>query len=680
MQDYLQWRSKLSLPEVFSADELLAYPGYIGNSVVFLTTTQPKVTETKSVSKDNKEKARFVLMLIDDNGGYCLTPDPFSLRTSINEYGGKPYWLYDDHLIFANQDDQCLYRQSCTEGRIGDPQRVSPLPSTDQRFMYSDVMAIDSRRYLAIVEHFSASRGAEKNHCFIGLIDADRPDVEPVQLVSGADFYSNLALGADGRLAWVQWNHPMMPWDDNQLFVARIEGGGSEPHRVRQIEEVNACANCRGASHCQLAFDQQGVLYFSVDFRGVCDDSKAGRARNFWNVYVFESGEARPLSQLQFEFGYPHWQYGDVRIVPACVATTEETGSMLAVGSDVLGDRLFLLNAKQGSCLEVYTQGSTIQHLACAGTGAFLAIEIDGLGRPKLSKFTLDGQGLTRRDVRAPAPYKYPVSRAQAIEYPTQDQQTAYGFYYAPVNQCGESEQANKAPPLIVMVHGGPTARAYGHFDIQKQFWAANGFAIFDVNHRGSSGYGRAYRDALYGNWGQLDTRDIVDGIDSLVAQGLADPERICIRGKSAGGYAVLRALTEYPKIFKAGACYYGIGNLATLSELTHKFEKHYTDRLIDEPYDSATASNADSRYFSRSPIHKIGMVESAMIVFQGGADKVVPPKVAHEVVNSLARNNIVHQYVEYPDEGHGFRDVRNNIDAWSKELEFYRSALSGEQ
>jgi len=211
---------------------------------------------------------------------------------------------------------------------------------------------------------------------------------------------------------------------------------------------------------------------------------------------------------------------------------------------------------------------------------------------------------------------------------------------------------------------------------IQKQFWTSRGFALFDVNHRGSSGYGRAYRDALYTQWGELDCTDVIDGIDHLVQLGNVDPERICIRGKSAGGYAVLRALTEYPDIFKVGACYYRIGNLATLADTTHKFEKHYTDRLIGESYNASYAQTAESNFYSRSPIHKVSQLKSAMIVFQGSLDKVVPPKVAHEVIEVLKQAQIDHEYVEYDDEAHGFRQVNNNIDAWTKELAFYRRIL----
>ena len=295
-----------------------------------------------------------------------------------------------------------------------------------------------------------------------------------------------------------------------------------------------------------------------------------------------------------------------------------------------------------------------------------------------VSQTSVPQTGVTKAIKVSQDRYELPVSLAKPIEYPCKDGGSAHAFYYPPIDHsANKSIQQNELPPLLVMVHGGPTARAYGHFDIQKQFWCSHGFAILDVNHRGSTGFGRQYRDALYGQWGLVDAQDIVDGIDWLIEQNLVDRDRVCIRGKSAGGYAVLRALTKHPSKFRAGACYYGIGNLATLAQITHKFEKYYTDRLIDEKYDKTTAHLHSSEYYQRSPINSVNQIRSAMIIFQGGLDKVVPPELAHEMVRSLTDNGVDHEYIEYSDEGHGFRVVSNNIDAWSRELSFYQSQLA---
>lgn len=252
----------------------------------------------------------------------------------------------------------------------------------------------------------------------------------------------------------------------------------------------------------------------------------------------------------------------------------------------------------------------------------------------------------------------------------------AHGYYYIPHNPRFTAPDGH-LPPLLVMVHGGPTSRATRSLDLSRQYWTGIGFAVFDINHRGSTGHGRRYRQYLLGRWGQVDIDDIVDGIDFLVNQSLVDPAKIIIRGKSAGGYTVLRALTQYPNYFCAGGCYYGIGNLSTLTAKTHKFESNYTDRLIGETYDEADAKAKDSEYYKRSPINFIHRVVSPTILFQGLDDPVVPPDLSREVVDVLAAHNIDHEYVEYPGEGHGFRKSETNIDALQKETLFYQRILA---
>ena len=224
------------------------------------------------------------------------------------------------------------------------------------------------------------------------------------------------------------------------------------------------------------------------------------------------------------------------------------------------------------------------------------------------------------------------------------------------------------------MVHGGPTGSASPAFAPLKQYFTTSGFAVFDVNHRGSTGFGRDYRQRLLGNWGEIDTSDIADGIQFLVDQGRADADAVFIRGGSAGGYAVLRALTEFPDLFRGGASYYGIGNLITLAEITHKFESRYTDQLIGEPYDPATASLPSSRYTQRSPSFFMDQIRCPVIVFQGLEDKVVPPALAEEIIATLKRNGVAHEYHAYEGEGHGFRQIETRIDSLKRELEFYQA------
>jgi dipeptidyl aminopeptidase/acylaminoacyl peptidase len=226
------------------------------------------------------------------------------------------------------------------------------------------------------------------------------------------------------------------------------------------------------------------------------------------------------------------------------------------------------------------------------------------------------------------------------------------------------------------MVHGGPTARTVPVLDPARQYWTTLGFAVLDLNYRGSSGYGRRYRQSLLGHWGEMDVEDIIDGIDYLIQQDRVDPGQVCIRGRSAGGYAVLRALTCYPDRFHAGACYFGIGNLVTLARTTHKFESRYIDRLLGEKFDPERALQPDSLFYRRSPVHYMDRLRSPVIVFQGKDDKVVPPKLSREIVRVLQLHNVAHEYVEYEGEGHGFRQTDTNVDALSRETAFFLKIL----
>jgi len=686
MTDYLQWQSDLSLEEVFAGSELFSYPTPLSaeqTSKSFIYLTQLK-----------EENSRSVLMncVLGNDGLYkrqCITPKPFNCRTNVNEYGGKPFWVFDKHIVFVNQADQCLYRQTIKSNEITQPECISCLAG-DQQYMYTDIHQLDQDNYLAIVESGNLLENHIENQSFLGLINSQKNDVPPVALVSGADFYCNLVVSHQRNLvAWVEWQHPTMPWDDNQLMIAEIVGAASQPS-IDKSQPIDLGAP---ASVCQLLFADNDSLYFSADFSAShasslsvsgakLSSSKVSNSANYWNIYCYEPSrkELQQVTQLQAEFGYPHWQYGDHRICQ------KDADSLLAVASYPEYDALYQIKLSNHSTTKL-TELVGLQSLASnysltngsltnKAAKAYSVLAVQQYNNRHSSIVEHRDDTLESIEITSARSQQYTgqISDAQHITFSTRDQQLAHGFYYAPAN---EHYQNDTPPPLLVMVHGGPTARAYGHFDLQKQFWTSRGFAIFDVNHRGSSGYGRRFRDGLYGQWGIVDTNDIVDGVQALIDQGLAAPKQICIRGKSAGGYAVLRALTEYPKLFCAGACYYGIGNLITLADTTHKFEKYYTDRLIGESYNAASAQKKESAYYQRSPINKVDKIASAMIIFQGMQDNIVPPEVAKEMVAALKIANLEHVYIEYQDEGHGFRQVNNNVDAWSRELAFYQHVFA---
>lgn len=666
MTEYLNWQSKLTLEHVFAKGESFSFPSLLNTGFIYLSHI--KEENNRCVLKYKKSCAE---------EGICITPAPFNLRTKINEYGGKPFWVLGDQIYFSNHLDQRIYRQNIDleQGLTNDPVVVTPESKSNQSRMYADLVDCAPDWMLAIVETSFDDHSKENCHS-IQAFSKESNRFKISELVTGASFYSNLVISNDrSKVAWVQWDHPDMPWDETQLWVADISIDDNRPSFVNQerVELVQRDAFEKlTSSVCQLIFANNGTLFFSVDFQG----SDPSNTNNFWNVWCYQFGDkpAAQVSSLPLEFGYPHWQYGDARIVQL------DEQHLLTFATNADGDELFLINQETLKVSAISTANykqKSFQNLSSNGRGKAVSVMLSVDTNPCVIALNVEHHQLDVPSILLSNPNLISteeISVAEHFAFETRDKTVSYGYYYPPVNCDYQNETA---PPVIVMVHGGPTARTYGYFDIQKQFWTNRGFAIFDVNPRGSTGYGRAYRDALYAQWGVSDISDIVDGIQYLVSIGKVDPVKVCIRGKSSGGYAVLCALTDYPDIFQAGACYYGIGNLATLQEVTHKFEKFYTENLVNERYESELSKLPSSRFYQRSPIHKISNLQTSMIIFQGLEDKIVPPSVALEIVDALQKNDVAYSYVEYPEEGHGFRQIKNNIDALTQELSFYRSVLS---
>jgi dipeptidyl aminopeptidase/acylaminoacyl peptidase len=246
------------------------------------------------------------------------------------------------------------------------------------------------------------------------------------------------------------------------------------------------------------------------------------------------------------------------------------------------------------------------------------------------------------------------LSQPQAIAWQSSDGVAGHGLYYPPANPDFE---ATGAPPVVVYIHGGPTSQVFDAFNLEADFFTSRGYGYFAVNYRGSTGYGRAYRDALKGEWGRIDLQDTIEGCKALIARGLADPAKLVIKGGSAGGYTVLNALVHHPGFFKAGICSYGVSNLFTLEMETHKFEAHYNKPLV------GSLPEAAEKFHAWSPIFHADKIRDAVAIFQGSEDKVVPPEQSEQMVRALQSNHVPHLYKLYEGEGHGFRKKVNLID-----------------
>lgn len=558
-----------------------------------------------------------------------ILPAPFSARTRAHEYGGGAFALADGILYFSNDRDQLQYRLV-----PGDSPEVIA-PGTDRR--YADAVVDRHRhRLLCVCEDHGAA--GEPVNTIVAIDTKDRR--EPRVLLSGQDFYASPRLSPDGRqLAWLSWNHPDMPWDGTELWLADLGPDGS-PVNPRCV------AGGRDESVFQPQFAPDGTLYFVSD------------RNNWWNLYRLREGRIEALAPMEAEFGLPQWIFG-------MSAYAFDSARRLVCAFNRAGAwQLAVLDTETLRLEQIETPFSDISHVM-AGHGA--AVFVGGAPDLPASIVRLDlatRQYEILRTSTADVPDAGYLSAPQALTYPTTRGDTAHAWYYPPANRDFRAP-AHEKPPLLVLSHGGPTSAASQALNLRTQYWTSRGFAVLDVNYRGSTGYGRDYRRRLDGQWGVVDVEDCIAGARYLVERGLADERRLAIRGGSAGGYTTLCALT-FHQWFRAGAVYYGVSDLEALARDTHKFEARYLDRLVG-PY-----KTSHTLYRERSPIHHVERLSCPVIFFQGLEDKVVPPDQTEKMVQALRTRNIPVAYVAFEGEQHGFRRAENIRRALEAEFYFY--------
>lgn len=565
-----------------------------------------------------------------DGSTIDLTPQPFNVRTRANEYGGGAYLADGGTIYFSNFKDQKLYSQ--TPG--GEPRELT----TAEDYFYADSI-IDHKhsRLICVREDYTAHHRETVNTiAAIPLAGSERGEV----LVSGHDFYSTPRLSPDGkRLAWLAWNHPNLPWDGTELWIGELGEDG-------QIERSEIVAGGKSESVFQPEWSPDGTLYFVSDRTG------------WWNLYRLKDGKVEPLCQMEAEFGAPQWVFGmssfafesEEKIV--CAYTSRGAWYLAALDTRTL------------KLERIETPYTYISYVNARSGAAFF---IGGLPTEPTAVVRLDldaGKIETLRRASSVEVESEYVSIPRAIEFPTENDLTAHAFYYAPQNPRYEAPEGEK-PPLMVISHGGPTSATVTILSLSIQYWTSRGLGVLDVNYGGSTGYGRAYRERLNGQWGVVDVDDCANGARFLVEQGEADPNRLIIRGGSAGGYTTLAALT-FRDVFKAGASYYGISDLEILERDCHKFESRYNHTLVG-PYPEGLAL-----YRERSPIHFTEKLSCPLILFQGLEDKIVPPNQAEMMFEAVRSKGIPVAYVPFEGEQHGFRKAENIKRSLDAELYFY--------
>ena len=570
-----------------------------------------------------------------------LLSSPWNARTRVHEYGGGAWTVADGTVWFTGYADQRLYRvgPGSTE-----PVAVTAEPDVPAGVRFADLHP-DGDGVLAVREtHTTSGLAAEVVHEVVRVAVDGRTEV----LVTGPDFVSDPRRSRDGSsLAWLQWQHPDMPWDAAELVVRAADGSDTVVAGGR--------SGAQPESVVQPTWAADGTLWFLADRTDV------------WALYRWvPGGEPELVFDAGSDIAGPQWVFGQSRF-----ALLPDGRVVLAHGRDG-ADRLAVLDA-DGAVRELPSEYAVFGQLRAAGD-AVVCVAGGPASEPVVLRVPVDGGAA---DVLRPArdlgldPSWF--SRPEHVTFPTEPGPDgvaeAHALVYPPTNPQ-VSAPADELPPLLVLVHGGPTAAARSTLDLGVQYWTSRGFTVADVDYRGSTGYGRRYREALQGRWGVADLDDVVACARWLAGQGRVDPARLAIRGGSAGGYTTLAALTFRPGVFAAGASHYGVADLAALAADTHSFESRYLDRLI-----APWPSGADV-YAERSPIHHTGALDTPLAVFQGDEDRVVPPEQAEMMVAALREKGVPHAYVLFAGEQHGFRKAENIRAALDGELSFYAQVL----
>jgi dipeptidyl aminopeptidase/acylaminoacyl peptidase len=629
---YGSWRSPITAASIAQGSVRLADP-WPGGDGVYWIEMRPA------------EDGRYAIVRRTPDGHTeDAIPTGFNARTRVHEYGGGSFIVGDGEIFFTNFTDQRIYR--CAPG--GEPRPITPEPPRPGALRYADGRLTPDAGSIVCVRE-SHEPGEVVNELVAIPVHGDHDGrAAPSVLASGHDFYSFPRVSPDGALlAWTSWDHPRMPWDGTQLWVAAFttDGGLDEPELV---------AGGESESVFQPEWSPDGVLHFVSDRSG------------WWNLHRRIGDGDEPLAAMEAEFGVPQWAFDrstyaflpDGRI--ACTYLSQGTG------------RLGLLDPETGALTDVEST-HVPSGLPCLRSRDMRLTFVGASPTEAPAVVLLDLETgrleILARSIEHAIESAY-ISVPRPLEYPSGDG-TAHALFYPPVNRDAQPPTGER-PSLLVMSHGGPTACAQAELDPEVQFWTSRGVAVVDVNYGGSTGYGREYRERLRGRWGEVDTIDCLNAARHLAEIGEADPARLAIRGGSAGGYTTLCALA-FHDLFAAGASYYGVADAELLARETHKFESRYLDGLIG-PYPEAI-----DVYRARSPIYAVDRIGCPVILFQGLEDEVVPPSQAEEMVAALERKRIPYAYLAFEGEQHGFRRAETIQRSLEAELSFYGQILGYE-
>mgnify|MGYP002640542052 CR=1 FL=1 len=616
VKPYGAWESPISGESMVQSSLRLGQI-QIDNDSIFWTEGRPT------------EKGRTVLMTWSHGASKAINPEDTDVRTRAHEYGGGAFLADKGRVFYINNRDQQIYET----GELDQTRQIT----NAENYRYADAILDDVRQVLYVVGEDHRNPKDVQNVLLRVALDGSG---EQSVIASGHDFYSNPQLSPDGsKILFLTWDLPDMPWEGTQLWLADLSVSGD-------LSEPVCIAGSRTESIFQPLWDPNGSLYFVSDRNG------------WWNLYHYNKGQSHCILEMDEEFGLPQWVFG------MSAYSVHKSGELVAICKSQQCSRLVRIDVQSGATQEIEVPYSVMDQIRVSGsTLAFIGHSETQPGAVVTIDLNSSSMCILQTSAQLDVSDEN-ISRGELIQFESRPGEATYAWFYQPRNANYEGPSDEK-PPLIVLSHGGPTAYSSQSFSLSIQFWTMRGFAVVDVNYSGSTGFGREYRERLNLQWGIRDVEDCASAAQFLVNEGYADANRLIIKGGSAGGYTTLAALTD-TDVFKAGASYYGVGDLTLLAKDTHKFESRYLDGLV-----GAYPEEKDT-YLKRSPLNHVNQLNCPVIFMQGLDDPVVPPNQAEAMVSALKQNGIPVAYLPFEGESHGFRQSKTIVKTIESEYAFY--------
>jgi dipeptidyl aminopeptidase/acylaminoacyl peptidase len=635
-KQYGAWRSEISIDSLIQSSNKIS-DIYQSDGQVFWLESRPQ------------EKGRSVICSKNADGVvYSIIPDGYSVNARVHEYGGGAFaFIGNQRFVFVNDEDQNLYigtlpKRSMTNLSNNSNENIDALTTSNKNERFADLNVSHCGQFLVCVRERHLT-GSDDSEVINDLVVFQLEGENTMDVVhSGKDFYMAPKFNVDAtKLAWISWNHPNMPWDQTELWSAY------RPERL--FVDCQKVETGQPASILQPEWDSNDLLYF------VSDQSE------WWNIYRIEAGVIHALTPTNIEFGFPHWIFGMTayRVI--------NQNEIVAIGYVKGTQHLYHIEVESGHMEELVLPSNNFHYCLEYHNNELFLLSSSPTDPLEILQYNLRDHDLTVIQQVATLPVgEQDISVAQQIEVPTSNNMQTFAYYYQPKNSAYVAD-LRELPPAIVMSHGGPTGQTDSSFNLEVQFWTSRGFAVIDVNYRGSTGFGSQYRRSLQGNWGLYDVDDCIAAVEYLSALAKIDKNRVAIRGGSAGGYTTLAALTREQQPFSAGVSRYGVSDLLALASECHKFEARYLDSVIGK------LPEMRSIYESRSPINNLHNLSTPMLLLQGLQDKVVPPNQAEKMVEQLEKKQQPYAYITFENEAHGFKSAESKRQALLSELSFYQ-------